>query len=272
MAPKLAGQLVEDYAPYAAAEALAPFWAARCADEASAHWELFYRRNADRAFKDRHYLDREWTELASNGAAGADGGGAPLVLLEAGCGVGNALFPLLESNPRLRAYAVDVSESAVQMVRSHALASEGRIVAAAAGDLTSGELPLEIAGCEADLATLIFVLSAIAPAKMVCALRAVAKGLKRGGVCLLRDYASGDGAQKRYMEAAGAKRLYPELPCFVRADGTLAYYFTEDELCSLFDQAGFDKVSCVHTHGETANRKTGLSMERHFWTARFRRR
>ena len=105
----------------------------------------------------------------------------PLVLLEAGCGVGNALFPLLESNPRLRAYAVDVSVTAVQMVRSHALASEGRIVAAAAGDLTSGELPLEIAGCEADLATLIFVLSAIAPAKMVCALRAVAKGLKRGG-------------------------------------------------------------------------------------------
>ena len=31
--------------------------------EAGRYWDLFYRRNEDRFFKDRHYFDREFPEL-----------------------------------------------------------------------------------------------------------------------------------------------------------------------------------------------------------------
>lgn len=98
---------------------------------AGRHWDLFYKRNENRFFKDRHYLLRDFPDLvppadgdrdglvvdAVNGggrdaeaAAGACGNGDDhdddarpalhhTVLVEAGCGVGNAVFPLLESHP-----------------------------------------------------------------------------------------------------------------------------------------------------------------------------
>jgi hypothetical protein len=108
---------------------------------AGRHWDLFYKRNQDRFFKDRHYLLRDFPDLvppstssasASTGENGQDGDGGLLaaaaaaaaaaavaaarggggsddarpmagqtVLVEAGCGVGNAVFPLLESHPAM---------------------------------------------------------------------------------------------------------------------------------------------------------------------------
>ena len=37
---------------------------------------------------------------------------------QVGCGVGNTVFPLLEANPQLRAYACDFSPRAVQVGRA----------------------------------------------------------------------------------------------------------------------------------------------------------
>ena len=37
-----------------------------CSAHASRHWDNFYKNNADKFFKDRHYLDQEFPELASN--------------------------------------------------------------------------------------------------------------------------------------------------------------------------------------------------------------
>lgn len=94
---------------------------------AGKQWDLFYKRNKDRFFKDRHYLLRDFPDLASppplpppapssltTGEYSCGGGGGNMaagtsdtarpephhtVLVEAGCGVGNAVFPLLESHP-----------------------------------------------------------------------------------------------------------------------------------------------------------------------------
>lgn len=43
--------------------------------------------------------------------------GQKLVLLEAGCGVGNCLFPLLEEDVNIFAYACDFSPRAVDYVK-----------------------------------------------------------------------------------------------------------------------------------------------------------
>ena len=266
------------YAPYTGASTrrVSPYWADRYEREASKNWDLFYRRNRDRFFKDRHYLQAEWPELdatpegddatsqrsqadaeaddddcsALRGdgtdlrAAVAESTAADTVLLEAGCGVGNTLFPLLAANERLRCYAFDFAESAVAIVKEHPLFASGRVVAAV-GDLTSGALPAELAGClgRADLCTLMFVLSAISYDRMDAAVRAIASGMREGGLLLFRDYAAGDGAQERLRSGRSAKQLDAGGRFFVRQDGTRAYFFEESELRELLSRGGFETVS-----------------------------
>jgi len=285
------------------------YWVDRYKQEAAKNWELFYRRNRDRFFKDRHYLQAEWSELvpvsaperdAGGGggelgggagasalgareddgaaaAAGAElarlaGGGAErLVLLEAGCGVGNTLFPLLRAHPALFVYAFDFSDTAVEIVKANPLALAGRVTAAV-GDLTVGTLPSELAGCAADVCTLMFVLSAIAPDKFGSALQATASGLREGGVVLFRDYGIGDGAQTRLEGSRAPKRLDASAAWMVRQDGTLTYYFSTEELIELFGRAGFDVLQCEYSHRTTTNRAKGLTLARRYITARFRKR
>ena len=45
-------------------------------------------------YKDRHYIKNEFTELA-DGIALAKEKGSEVVLLDLGCGVGNAFYPLV---------------------------------------------------------------------------------------------------------------------------------------------------------------------------------
>ena len=159
---RLPDQLCAEYAPYTGGggggggSGLVPaYWVERYEREAGKNWELFYRRNRDRFFKDRHYLQAEWAdELAPDGGSGdaaaaagvaaeaaADaaeaaaeaaeaeeveevtacrvqlsqaslgGGSGVRVLLEAGCGVGNTLFPLLRAMPALLAALAALASS-----------------------------------------------------------------------------------------------------------------------------------------------------------------
>lgn len=276
------------YAPYTSAESpvVPSYWVQRYEDEAARYWDQFYTRNADRFFKDRHYLGKEWSELKPQDEDGGDDDGATderaevsslcagddeLVLLEAGCGAGNTMLPLMRANPRLRVYAFDFAEVAVRLVQADPLYETGRIVAVV-GDLTAGELPAALAGCKAHLCTLMFVLSAISEPKMAASLRAISSGLRDGGLVLFRDYAEGDGAQQRLRQAKGAKQLDDSARFFVRQDGTRAYYFSVEQLCSMWTAAGFDVLRCEYSARQTVNRQKGLTLERCFVTAKFRKR
>ena len=55
--------------------------------ETKRHWDLFYKRNETRFFKDRHWTTREFQELANNKDEKSE-----KVLLEVGCGVGKDNF------------------------------------------------------------------------------------------------------------------------------------------------------------------------------------
>ncbi|XP_052589612.1 tRNA N(3)-methylcytidine methyltransferase METTL6 isoform X6 [Peromyscus californicus insignis] len=81
--------------------------------EAQKNWDLFYKRNSTNFFKDRHWTTREFEELRSC----REYEGQKLTLLEAGCGVGNCLFPLLEEDLNIFAYACDFSPRAVDYVK-----------------------------------------------------------------------------------------------------------------------------------------------------------
>ncbi|KAL6748965.1 S-adenosyl-L-methionine-dependent methyltransferase [Haematococcus lacustris] len=155
--------------------------------QAAAMWERFYCRNEDKFYKDRHYFDREFPELCSG----------PATVVEVGCGAGNTVFPLLELNPGLRVFCCDFSPKAIELVKSHpAYAASGRVSAFVA-DLTTTDLSAHVPrGC-ADFVSFVFVLSAVAPRKMIQAVANAAQLLKPGGQLVFRDYAEGDLAQER---------------------------------------------------------------------------
>ena len=64
------------------------FRAEKFQKESAKHWDLFYKRNTTKFFKDRHWTCREFNDLVE-----FDSKSSKKVLLEVGCGVGNFIFP-----------------------------------------------------------------------------------------------------------------------------------------------------------------------------------
>ncbi len=120
-----------------------------------------------------------------------------------------------------------------------------------------------------DLCLMIFVLSAIAPAKMLGSLQNVSAALRPGGLVLFRDYALYDMAQ---LKMAEPRKHKISDNFYVRGDGTSAYYFEEKELISLFNDSGFDVVTCELHRRAVVNRKEGTTMHRRWLQARFVKR
>lgn len=83
--------------------------------DAKKHWDLFYKRNDTRFFKDRHWTTREFDELLGLGGNESDN-----VLLEVGCGVGNFVYPLMEDGLKFRKiFACDLSTKAIELFKVH---------------------------------------------------------------------------------------------------------------------------------------------------------
>lgn len=89
--------------------------------EAQKNWDLFYKRNETRFFRDRHWTIREFEQLVEIDEH------SKKTLLEVGCGVGNFLFPLLEENAGLFMYGIDFSPRAIQLVKSDSRYDENRM-------------------------------------------------------------------------------------------------------------------------------------------------
>ncbi|EZA57097.1 hypothetical protein DMN91_007614 [Ooceraea biroi] len=236
------------------------FRASQLEKDAKKHWDLFYKRNDTRFFKDRHWTTREFEELLD--IAGHEGRNT---LLEVGCGVGNFVYPLMEDGLKFRKiFACDLSTRAIELLKSHTL-FDSEIVRAFQADVTLDDCFSEI-DCPVDVATLIFVLSAIHPDKFLRVAENVYKALASGGMLLFRDYGLYDMAQLRFKPGHKiSENLY------MRQDGTRSYYFSSEQVASLFESVGFQTVECGYVQRRTVNFKENVDVPRIFVQAKFKK-
>ncbi|KZP08357.1 methyltransferase [Athelia psychrophila] len=199
-------------------------------DRPSRHWDNFYKTNTSNFFKNRKWLQIEFPELVQ--ATEPEAG--PMTIAEIGCGAGNAVFPLLESNQnkQLSLRAFDYSAQAVKLVQSNPLYINPPVgtINSAVWDLTSMDaLPPGVEPSSVDIVILVFVMSALHPDEWGCALANINTILKPGGRVLFRDYGRHDLTQLRFK----AGRLLDD-NFYIRGDKTRVYFFELDELALLF--------------------------------------
>uniref|UniRef100_H2YTR8 tRNA N(3)-methylcytidine methyltransferase n=1 Tax=Ciona savignyi TaxID=51511 RepID=H2YTR8_CIOSA len=228
--------------------------------EARKMWDLFYKRNSVNFFKDRHWTTREFNEIEERIKSNEH-----TVLLEAGCGVGNAIFPLMDKYSNLFVYACDFSPRAVQHVKDNPGFSKKNCNAFQC-DISTQSLCDNIQENSVDLVTLIFVLSAIHPNKFEFVFENIHKVLKPGGYLLFRDYGLNDWAMLRFSTGSKIAENF-----YVRQDGTRAYYFKKGELENLASSNGFLVSSNEYVMRETVNKKKNLKVPRVFLQGKYQK-
>ncbi|CAG8484349.1 5755_t:CDS:2 [Scutellospora calospora] len=214
--------------------------------DASKYWNTFYLHNENKFFKDRQWLKIEFPEL--HDATKLDVG--PKKIFEIGCGAGNTMFPLLSvnQNPDLFIYACDFALNAVDVVKNNS-AFNPQKSCAFVWDLTSTNIPENIEPGSLDIVVLIFVMSAIHPQCWNQAVENVYKMLKPGGLVLFRDYGRYDMVQLRFKEGRMLSDNF-----YVRGDGTRVYFFTSDEIQTIWgtkftlEQNAVDRRLIVNRH------------------------
>ncbi|XP_015983649.1 tRNA N(3)-methylcytidine methyltransferase METTL2A isoform X2 [Rousettus aegyptiacus] len=153
------------------------------------------------------------------------GSSATYRILEVGCGVGNTVFPILQTNndPRLFVYCCDFSSTAIELVQTNSAYDPSRCYAFV-HDLCDEDKSYPVPRNSLDVIILIFVLSAVVPDKMQKAINRLSRLLKPGGMMLLRDYGRYDMAQLRFKKGQCLSENF-----YVRGDGTRVYFFTQGE-------------------------------------------
>lgn len=232
------------------AESLSGFADEVC-DKSSAHWELFYERNASKFFRDRHYLQRDYPEIF---AALPD----DARILECGCGAGNTVWPLLECFPKWTALAFDCSPTAVQLVAER---RHPRVEHCFVWDPCAQPVPRDVlADGSVDLAIMMFFLSALPSEDGIRSiLRSCAAMLKPNGLLLVRDYGVFDMTQLRF---AGKKGRKVADNVYCRADGTLSRFFDAQWLGETAAACGLRPVKVGYECRELRNRKRMIMMYR----------
>lgn len=239
------------------------FQANKLETQAARNWDLFYKRNETKFFKDRQWTTREFHELMGDSSANGD---ERKFMLEVGCGVGNLIFPLIADKMNdYFIYACDFSPRAIDFVRQNNLYDE-KSMNAFTCDITSDEIFNVIPEHSLDIITMIFVLSAIHPNNFTKVASTLFRLLKPNGVVLFRDYGLHDMAQLRFKPGNKIDENF-----YVRQDGTRTYFFDVDETKKMFESAGFEVQQNSFVSRRTINKKENIDVKRWFLQGKYRK-
>ncbi len=222
-------------------------------------WERFHRVQNGRAkfFEPRRYLMREFPGLL----------GARRVL-ELGCGSGSAALPVAAENPGCEVLAVDFAESSVKQLQGAAreLGLGPPRVRATVSDAAARPCPHPLKGLGADACLMVFLLSAVEPARMLDVLANAFEALCPGGRVYFRDYGLYDAAQIKWPQAQQSTKPGSGGmgPTYWRQDGTLSHFFERGRLVGLFKSSGFLAVEAEYVCVHARNRKKGSLTKRVF--------
>ena len=199
-------------------------------------------------------------------------------MVEIGCGVGNAILPLLEVGESEGnwdvVHGLDISREAILILRKDprfvSFNETGPTIRKAYGHVCdiSREFPPLCSGIS-DVTTLIFCLSAIDPARHAEAAKHVVDTLKPGGVLVFRDYGRYDEAQMK-LGTSRSKRIKENF--YRKHDGTKCYYFELENLQRLFrDILGMHAIELKYLRRVYDNKAT-TQVRRRIWVqGRFRK-
>ena len=169
--------------------------------EAAKNWDIFYKNNTTNFYKDRHYLLREFPELEQALKSAPEG--KRVTLLDLGCGVGNAFWPMLQLYPsQAKVQCCDFSKKAVQFISDNPN-FDSDIIDNQVCDLVNQEIPFPPQ--TAHFSWLIFVLSAIAPENFPKVALKIYNHLCNDSYFYFRDYGRYDLAQMRFAEKGTSK-------------------------------------------------------------------
>lgn len=230
--------------------------------------------------------------------------------MEAGCGVGNAMLPIFEEHgalPQWRSLlGFDISAVAVTLLKEKVaamppvLAEKVHVCALNPCERDVVECPLFEMGAapsssssssssspaqwvprsplnRVEFVSMVFVLCSIPVAKHAIVLRRIAACMAEpGGVFFFRDYCVSDHAEERFrkrdQESGKTNDMEAEADpnTYARTNGTISHFFSEEEVRTLFESAGFAVIELKEVGREVMNRKTETVLSRKFIQGRFR--
>jgi len=247
----------------------------------AANWDSFYARGQGGTYRDRNLLRGIFPELVSETAAASprthvaplepsanDGDGVyDLHLLELGCGVGSAVFPLLRANPRLYVTAMDFSSVAIENLRQHPEFTSARIEPLV-GDITDSRSFSSVK--DVDFITAFWTLSALDSNGVESALNSLTRLAKSGTLLCIRDYARHDLREQNFFHRQISPLEQTHLSTvFRRGDNTLAAFFDEQALVKSVVNNGWSCVRSETVERSVQNRARELTMKRRWVHAVF---